>query len=115
METFRRVLMTGHNGYIGSVMAPLFLQADYEVIGLDSGYFTQCTLVPDLAEVPAIQKDIRDIAPADLDGIDAVVHLAALSNDPVGNLNPRWTEEINLRASIRLAEPGKWISGPQAT
>src|SRR3990170_4049696 len=107
MGTFKRILMTGHNGYIGSVMAPVFLQAGYEVIGLDTGYFRQCTFVPDLAAVPSIEKDIRDVAAADLEGIDAIVHLAALSNDPLGNLNGRWTEEINLRGSVRLAELAK--------
>jgi nucleoside-diphosphate-sugar epimerase len=103
----KRVLMTGHNGYLGSVMAPYFLQADYEVVGLDTGYFAPCTLVPDLGDVPTVHKDIRDLTPDDLQDVEAVVHLAALSNDPVGNLNRSWTEEINLRASVRLAELAK--------
>jgi nucleoside-diphosphate-sugar epimerase len=99
-----RVLITGHVGYIGSVMAPAFIEAGHEVTGLDTGYFAECTLVPDRVEVPAVRKDIRDIERSDLDGFDAVVHLAALSNDPIGNLNDRWTEEINFEASLRLAE-----------
>ena len=99
-----RVLITGHEGYIGSVMAPAFIDAGHDVTGLDTGYFAECTLVPDRVEVPAVRKDIRDLERSDLDGFDAVVHLAALSNDPIGNLNDRWTEEINFDASVRLAE-----------
>jgi nucleoside-diphosphate-sugar epimerase len=99
-----RVLITGHEGYIGSVMAPAFIEAGHDVTGLDTGYFAECTLVPDRVEVPAVRKDIRDLERSDLDGFDAVVHLAALSNDPIGNLNDRWTEEINFEASVRLAE-----------
>jgi nucleoside-diphosphate-sugar epimerase len=103
----KRVLVTGQNGYIGSVMVTHLLQAGYEVVGLDTGYFRQCTFVPDALQVPQLAKDIRDLEPADLQGIDAVVHLAALSNDPIGNLNTEWTEEINFRASVRLAELAK--------
>ena len=103
----KRVLMTGHNGYIGSVMVSLFVEAGYEVTGLDTGYYRECTLVPDLTGVLWVRKDIRDLEPTDLEGYDAVVHLAALSNDPIGNLNPHWTEEINFRASVRLAKLAK--------
>ena len=103
----KRVLITGHNGYLGSVMAPYFLAAGYSVVGLDTGYFAQCTLRPDVAEVPTVRKDIRDLVPNDLQQFDAVVHLAALSNDPIGNLNSQWTEEINCQASVRLAELAK--------
>lgn len=103
----KRVLITGHNGYIGSVMAPHFAQAGHEVVGLDTGYFSPCTLVADRAEIPWVRKDIRDLELSDLKGFDAVVHLAALSNDPIGNLNKKWTEEINFRSSVRLAELAK--------
>lgn len=102
-----RVLMTGHLGYIGSVMAPMFQQAGVEVIGLDTGYFSRCTLVPERGSIPSIDKDIRDIKPGDLKGFDAVVHLAALSNDPTGNLNDGWTEDINYKASVKLAEAAR--------
>jgi nucleoside-diphosphate-sugar epimerase len=98
-----RVLVTGHDGYIGAVMAPAMLDAGYDVVGLDTGYFRECTLIPGSAEVPTVWKDIRDLEPADLEGFDAVVHLAALSNDPIGNLNDAWTDEINFQASVRLA------------
>jgi len=101
--TIRRVLVTGHHGYIGSVLAPYLQQAGYDVAGLDTEYFGECTLVPDVGRVPSIRQDIRDLTAADLEGFDAVVHLAALSNDPLGALNRAWTEEINLTASVRLA------------
>jgi len=103
----KRVLMTGHNGYIGSVMAPHFIRSGYDVVGLDTGYFKPCRLVPDQADVPWVGKDLRDLEPEDLKGFDAVVHLGALSNDPIGNLNEAWTEEINFRASVRLAQFAK--------
>jgi len=99
-----RVLVTGHEGYIGSVLAPLLAAAGHEVVGLDTGYFRDCTLIPPDDRIPGIDKDIRDLEPADLDGFDAVIHLAALSNDPIGNLNEGWTAEINDQASQRLAE-----------
>jgi nucleoside-diphosphate-sugar epimerase len=89
------------------VLVPCLVRAGYGVVGLDTGYFRHCTLAPDVIEVPEVCKDIRDLELADLQGFDAVVHLAALSNDPIGNLNAAWTEEINFRASVRLAQLAK--------
>jgi nucleoside-diphosphate-sugar epimerase len=103
----KRILVTGHNGYIGSVMAPLMAQAGYNVVGLDTGYFDACTLMPDSVRVPAVRKDIRDLTVRDLAGFDAVIHLAALSNDPIGNLDAEWTRQINFEATARLAESAK--------
>jgi nucleoside-diphosphate-sugar epimerase len=100
---FNRVLVTGHKGYIGSVMISHLLQAGYDLTGVDTGYFRDCTFIPDLAEIPQINKDIRDLQLSDLEGFDAVIHLAALSNDPIGNLNDSWTEEINFQSSVLLA------------
>jgi len=102
-----RVLITGHTGYVGSVMAPMLLEAGFDVVGLDTGYYDSCTLVPDRLRIPAVQKDLRDLAAEDLESFEAVIHLAALSNDPIGNLNAAWTEEINCDASVRLAELAK--------
>ena len=98
-----RVLVTGHQGYIGSVLCPMLLEHGYTPVGLDTGYFDGCDFgAPPLA-VAAIRRDVRDLTPADLKGFDGVVHLAALSNDPMGQLDPRLTDEINHRASVRLA------------
>src|SRR5579872_893438 len=103
MPNNRRILITGNNGYIGSVMAPWLSKQGYDVVGLDTGFFARCTLVPDIADIPTIQKDLRDVRARDLAGFDAVIHLAALSNDPIGNLNEAWTREINFQATVRLA------------
>jgi nucleoside-diphosphate-sugar epimerase len=102
-----RVLLTGHQCYIGSVMASDFVERGYDVVGVDTGYFADCVLFPDAVHVATARKDIRDLEARDLDGIDAVVHLAALSNDPIGNLNTAWTEQINFEASVRIAELAK--------
>lgn len=102
-----RLLITGHQGYVGSVLTPLAVRAGHHVTGLDTGYFSECTLIPDSTVVPMIRKDLRDLEERDLEGFEAVIHLAALSNDPIGNLNPMWTEEINFRSSVRLAELAK--------
>jgi len=102
-----RVLITGHQGYIGSVMTAHFVERGYDVVGLDTGYFADCALVPDLVQAPTIRRDIRDVEVGDLDGFEAVVHLAALSNDPIGNLNESWTEQINFEGSLRLAKLAK--------
>jgi len=102
-----RVLLTGHKGYIGSVMAPMFRSAGHTVVGLDNYLFEGCTFGECLREAPARSVDLRDVEQSDLEGFDAVVHLAALSNDPLGNLDPECTYEINHRASVRLAELAK--------
>jgi nucleoside-diphosphate-sugar epimerase len=107
MSDNRRLLITGNDGYIGSVMAPWLQGQGYDVVGLDTQYFASCTLVPDLARIPTIRKDIRDVTAGDLDGLDAVIHLAALSNDPIGNLNETWTREINGEGTVRLASLAK--------
>ena len=102
-----RVLVTGHNGYIGTVLVPILEQAGHTVVGLDSNLFTACTFGAEVFPVPEIVKDIRDVEASDLEGFDAIIHLAGLSNDPLGDLNPDLTYEINHRASVRLAKLAK--------
>ena len=98
-----RILLTGHNGYIGSVMLAVLQAAGHDVVGLDTFYFEECTLRDGPGCVAELRKDIRDLRPADLEGFDAVVHLAALCNDPLGDLHPEWTHDINHQASVSLA------------
>ena len=98
-----RILLTGHKGYIGTVAGPLLRAAGHDVIGLDTDLFAGCEFGDAAPDMPEVRKDIRDLTQADLEGFDAVVHLAALSNDPLGNLDADLTYEINHRASVRLA------------
>jgi nucleoside-diphosphate-sugar epimerase len=102
-----RILVTGHNGYIGSVLVPLLEQADHDVVGIDSDIFASCLFGRNGHEVESLQADVRDIETADLVGFDAVIHLAAVCNDPLGDLNPQATYDINHFASVRVAEKAK--------
>ncbi|SEL12613.1 NAD-dependent epimerase/dehydratase family protein [Rhodococcus maanshanensis] len=102
-----RVLVTGHQGYLGTVMVPALQAAGHDVTGLDSGLFADCVLGPTPVDPPSIRMDVRDVTEADLSGFDAVVHLAALSNDPLGSLAPQITYDINHHASVRLARLAK--------
>jgi nucleoside-diphosphate-sugar epimerase len=102
-----KVLVTGNNGYIGSVMCPMLAKEGFEVVGLDTNYFEGCFFESQANKIKQIIKDIRVIGLEDFDGIDAVIHLAGLSNDPMGELNPGITETINLDASVRCAELAK--------
>lgn len=102
-----RVLVTGHLGYIGTVLTPMLAVAGHDVVGLDSDLFERCTFKKPLPKITSIKKDIRDVQPTDLEGFEAIIHLAALSNDPLGDLNPQLTFEINYRASVELARMAK--------
>lgn len=101
-----RVLVTGHNGYIGSVMLDVLRSDGHEVVGLDTYFFADCG-DGTIDDTPAIRKDLRDLTVSDLTGVEAVVHLAALCNDPLGDLNPEWTLDINHDGSRRFAELAK--------
>jgi nucleoside-diphosphate-sugar epimerase len=103
-----RVLLTGHQGYLGTVMAPILTAAGHDVTGLDSGLFAECVLGSlDTPDVPGLSTDLRDVTVEQLQGFDAVVHMAALSNDPLGSLAPEITYDINHHASTRLARLAK--------
>lgn len=101
------VLVTGHQGYLGTVMVPILRAAGHHVTGLDCGYFADCVIGPAPTDPPGMRVDLRDVTVAQLQGFDAVVHLAALSNDPVGALAPKITYDINHHASVRLARLAK--------
>jgi nucleoside-diphosphate-sugar epimerase len=102
-----RVLVTGHHGYIGSVLAPALRDAGQDVVGLDTFYYRGCDFGDGAEFEPALARDLRDVQPGDLEGFDAVVHLAALSNDPLGDFNPNWTYSINRDGTVELARVAK--------
>ena len=102
-----KVLVTGHQGYLGSVMTPVLADAGHDVVGLDSGFFADCVLGPEPEDPPGLAVDVRDVTVEQLEGFDAVVHLAALSNDPLGALAPEITYDINYHASVRLGKLAK--------
>ena len=98
-----RVLVTGNNGYIGTVLCPMLLERGHEVVGLDTDLYEQCTFSGDMPDIETIRMDVRDVRKHDIEGLDAIIHLAGLSNDPLGDYRPQLTEDINEKASIRLA------------
>jgi nucleoside-diphosphate-sugar epimerase len=104
-----RVLVSGHEGYLGSVLVPRLAEAGHEVVGLDTGLFAECTLGPSPRQVRTLRSDLRDITAEELTEVapDAVAHLGALCNDPLGNLDPELTFDVNYRATVRLAKAAK--------
>jgi nucleoside-diphosphate-sugar epimerase len=102
-----RIAVTGHTGYIGAVLVPMLQELDHEVLGIDAGLFDGCAPLEPLAEVQELRLDLRDLRPQHLEGCDAVMHLAAVSNDPMGDLNPETTYAINHQATISTAEAAK--------
>lgn len=108
-----RVLLTGSSGYVGSVMSRMLREAGHDVVGLDTDLFRDCTFGDEAPDRGTIRKDIRDVRAEDLAGFDAVIHLAALCNDPLGSMNPGLTAEINHRASVRLARLARSAGVPR--
>jgi len=102
-----KILLTGHKGYIGTIAAPFFRSAGHEVVGLDSDLFAGCEFGVAALAIPELRRDLRDLTESDLEGFDAVAHFAALSNDPLGDLDPKLTYDINHLASVRLAQVAK--------
>jgi nucleoside-diphosphate-sugar epimerase len=108
-----KVLVTGHDGYIGCVLTRVLEQASHDVVGLDTYLFEPCTFGEWVTPVPANRMDIRDTRVHHLEGFDALVHLAAISNDPMGDLNPALTYNVNFAASLRLARLAKEAGVPR--
>lgn len=102
-----RVLLTGHRGYIGSTLLPMLLDAGHEVVGLDTDLYAACTFTGELPAVPELKMDTRDVTLEHVRGYDAVIHLAGLSNDPLGDYDPSLTDAINRHASVHLARLAK--------
>ena len=109
-----RVLVTGHKGFIGTILVPMLIAEHHYVVGLDSDLYRNSTFGDRPGEIPEITKDVRDVELSDLDHrFDAVIALAALSNDMLGNLNPTLTYEINHAATVRLAKMAKQLGVPR--
>ena len=102
-----RILVTGHHGYLGSITSSVLAAAGNDVVGLDTFFYSGCDFAASECLVPSITADVRDVGADQLGGYDAIVHLAALSNDPLGDLDPSLTDEINFRASLNLARSAK--------
>lgn len=102
-----RVLVTGHDGYIGTVLAPMLRRAGHDVVGMDTFLYADGAFGPQPPALPSIRRDLRDVTVDDLAGVEAVIHLAAISNDPVGDLDPDLTYDVNHRATVRLARAAR--------
>jgi nucleoside-diphosphate-sugar epimerase len=107
MDNLMRVLVTGHNGYVGSVMVDVLAAAGHDVVGLDTYYYEDCTLGAERAQVRAVRADVRHVRPAHLEGFDAVIHLASLPEDPSGHVDRNVVCDINHFASVRLARAAR--------
>jgi len=104
-----KVFVTGSHGYIGTVLIPMLQQKNHDVVGADTDLYQRCTFTGQVPDLKTIKKDVRDLQKEDLQSYDAIIHLAGLSNDPLGDYRPELTEEINQKASIRLAALAKAV------
>ena len=105
-----KILVTGHQGYIGSLLVPMLIEHGFQLRGFDSDLYETSLFGRKPVAIPSIHKDIRDISLEDIRGCDAIIHLAGLSNDPLGDLDPELTMEINYRATVRLAQLAQMLS-----
>ena len=104
-----KILVTGSHGYIGTILVPMLIEKGHHVIGLDTDYYARCTFTGDVPDIATIKADIRDVEADDIVGFDSIIHLAGLSNDPLGDYRPELTENINEQASISLAQIAKKV------
>jgi len=104
-----KVLVTGSQGYIGTVLVPMLIKSGHDVSGLDSDLYEKCTFSGVIPDINVIRKDVRDVVKEDIEGFEAIIHLAGLSNDPLGDYRPSLTEDINEKGSIDLAKIAKSV------
>lgn len=109
-----KILVTGNQGYIGTVLTEMLTEKDYDVIGFDNGYYETITSLPKNKKlIKQIKKDLRTISKEDIQGADAIIHLAGLSNDPLGEFDPKLTEDVNFKSTIKLAKLAKLAGVPR--
>jgi nucleoside-diphosphate-sugar epimerase len=107
-----RIMVTGHRGYIGPHVVRIVQENGHQAVGLDTGLYRDCSISP-VPEIPTVDRDIREAEKKDFTGVDAVIHLAGLSNDPLGEFDPQLTYDINCWGAVRVAEAAKAAGVPR--